>query len=94
MIYGSRGTQTERDTILANSAIAAKAVVFVERCVREAVLTKGVASESWKRMEQCAQVVEYEREDLPEAILKRALALTEDIRRACYVRDLRLGVIT
>ena len=93
MIYGSRGTQTEADVILSKPNIALKAVILIEQGIAETVLTKALASEAWQKTKKHARVIEYESSDLADKI-STVVEVTREVRRACYVRDLRFrGVL-
>ena len=47
VLYGSRGTQTEFDRILANDSVAIKSIVFVEKDKWESILLS-VSRDVWK----------------------------------------------
>jgi hypothetical protein len=92
MIYGSRGTQTERDMILTKDSVAAKAIIFVEETLSD-VVRKSLAGQSWRRTSDLAKVILYKRSELPDGILEEACDLLQEMRKTVYVRDLRNGDI-
>lgn len=93
MIYGSRGTQTERDLILSERHLAAKSIVFVEHATQQVVLDRSLVSTNWKVMSEAARIITYSSDDLPALIIDTTVAITEKARRASYVRSLRGGLL-
>jgi hypothetical protein len=89
MLYGSRGTQTERDVILTEREIACKAIVLVEKNMYQQLLPNSVAGKSWEEMGRTAKIIPFSKRDLPKGVVADVCKLTEEIRCACYVRDLR-----
>jgi hypothetical protein len=93
MIYGSRGTQTERDFILTDRDLAAKAIILVERRLYEQIKTRALAGKSWEEMSGVATILQYKKSDSEAALVRKVCELTHKIRTALYVRDLRRRTI-
>ncbi len=89
MIYGSRGTQTERDYILADRDLAGKAIILVEKRLHEKVKTQSLAGKNWEEMEHIAKIIVYRKSESLNAVADRICNLTQQIRAALNVRDLR-----
>ncbi len=89
MIYGSRGTQTERDLMLTERELACKSIVLVEKAVYDHVIPNSVSGKSWDEMSHLAKVIPFHRRELPHHVVTTVCEMTERIRCACYVRDLR-----
>lgn len=90
MIYGSRGTQTERDVIVADREIAGKAIILIEKEFYRTIKTRSLAGRSWEQMEQLAKVMTYRKGELDRRAVSAVCRVTEDMRVACYVQELRL----
>ena len=91
VLYGSRGTQTEHDVILANSEIASKAIIAIERRLKKTLVTRALASEAWRKTSKHARIIVYNEKQLPDLVVDEIIAMTQEIRQAVYVRGLRLG---
>jgi hypothetical protein len=89
VLYGSRGTQTEIDTLLRRSDFAEKAIIFIHAELLPKALT-GVAGDDWKKLQRRAQVIEYTTEQLQQcAVVGEANRLVERTRRAAYIADIK-----
>ena len=75
MIYGSRGTQTERDTILVYHDIAQKAYVLIEETMWSNIQSS-IASSSWEKMGGIAHIIRYK---APEELEKKIDEICEQI---------------
>lgn len=88
MIYGSRGTQSERDMILSYTAIAQKAYILIKEDVWSNVM-KSVSSTSWDKMTRFAKIIKYKG---PELIVDKVDELCDEIekrRTEYYVIELQ-----
>jgi len=89
VLYGARGTQTERDMILTLPGIAAKSVIFIEESLYEIVKTKSLAGTSWETANRASRIITYRSGDLPAALVSQASTIAHEFRVAYYVRALR-----
>jgi hypothetical protein len=89
MLYGSRGTQTERDVILTERELACKSIILIDKAVYARVLPQTISGKSWEEMSHLAKVIPFKRTDLPRRVVKIVSELTDQIRCACYIQDLR-----
>jgi len=93
MIYGSRGTQTERDFILTDRELAQKAIILVEKQLYETIRKRSLAGKSWEEMGQVARIIVYRKSERLQNLVDKVCKITQQIRTALYVRDLRRKVI-
>jgi hypothetical protein len=89
VLYGSRGTQTEVDTILDDPTLARKAIIFIDARIRKAVGTSA-AGKNWEALARCAQIVEYNPRHYPKCLLQIVEDKTHALRQAAFIQDLRL----
>jgi len=88
MIYGSRGTQTERDTILVYPDVACKTFLLVEESVWSNIQNTMV-SKSWEKMAGLATVIRYESPELLESKVDLICNQMQEMRKECYVKRLQ-----
>ena len=92
MIYGSRGTQTERDVLLSNLHFAAKSIVFVENSLFDKI-NASLTGKDWELMGQVAEVVKYSMRRLSKCTLETVYGRTEELRKQVYARSIKYGRI-
>lgn len=84
MIYGSRGTQTERDSILVYHDIAQKAYVLIEERMWSNI--KGsIASSSWDKMGRIANIIRYKEPEELEKKINEVCEKIDELRKELYV---------
>lgn len=93
MLYGSRGTQTERDLLLTVPSLASKAVVFIESRMYDTIRTKALTAKSWETMSRVAKLIVYRKHELARDVVKQACEIAQDLRIAHYARMLRSGEV-
>jgi hypothetical protein len=84
VLYGSRGSQTERDTILVKPKIASKVIFFIEKSMYSAV-TKSISGKSWEEVGRLSRIIIYDKKDLQKVVVQQAYDLMEKARRALYM---------
>ena len=90
MIYGSRGTQTERDKFLDDVLIAKKTYVLVRKEVLSNV-HESISSSNWERMARFATVYQYEGDEELHARVNDIYKEIDELRKECYVERLKMS---
>ena len=89
VLYGSRGTQSEIDTLLDDPRFAEKAIIFIHVDIKPGAF-KGVSGGRWEKLARRAQIVEYTTEQMNRCeVVGKAEEWATKARRAAYIRDLR-----
>jgi len=88
MIYGSKGTQTERDAILEYPDIGRKAYILIEEEVWSNI-QGSVVWKSWEEMERISHVIKYKGMELLENKVMEICKEMDELRKELYVKALK-----
>ena len=90
VVYGSRGTQTERDKFLDYSWIAHKAHVVVSKEVLSNV-ERSVSSSNWASMARIAKIIKYEGTEELTGKVNEVCDEIDELRKELYVKRLEMS---
>ena len=89
VMYGSRGTQSETDTLLDDSRFASKALIFIHKDTFQRV-QNSVAKGLWQKLRRHAEIIPYTTEELEACmVVKQAYEFADKARWTAYIGQVR-----